>query len=116
MREAVAILNREHPELRVDGEMQGDIAVIPSMRGLSVPDCKVNGQANVLVFPDLQSANITYKLVGHLGQREVIGPLLYGLKQPINMVSANSSVDKIVNMAALTAVDAARNDDVGISD
>ncbi|MCB1181951.1 NADP-dependent malic enzyme [bacterium] len=109
VREAVAILNREHPELRVDGEMQGDIAVIPSMRGLSVPDCKVNGQANVLVFPDLQSANITYKLVGHLGQREVIGPLLYGLKQPINMVSANSSVDKIVNMAALSSYEVGRS-------
>jgi len=101
VREAVQILNREHPELRVDGEMQGDVAVIPGLRGLQVPDSKVNGEANVLIFPDLQSGNIAYKLVGHLGQREVIGPLLYGLKQPINMVSTSSTVEKIVNMAAL---------------
>ncbi len=109
VREAVQILNREHPELRVDGEMQGDMAVIESMCGRSVPDCQVLGQANVLVFPDLQSGNIAYKLVGHLGQREVIGPLLYGLKQPINMVSTSSSVAKITNMAALSSYEVGRS-------
>jgi malate dehydrogenase (oxaloacetate-decarboxylating)(NADP+) len=61
-----------------------------------------------LIFPDLQSANIAYKLVGHLGKREVIGPLLYGLKQPINMVSSNSTVEKIVNMAAMSAYEVGR--------
>jgi malate dehydrogenase (oxaloacetate-decarboxylating)(NADP+) len=108
VRDAVRILNREHPELRVDGEMQGDVAVNASHFGMSVPDCKVMGEANVLVFPDLQSGNIAYKLVGHLGQREVIGPLLFGLKQPINMVSTSSTVAKIVDMAALSSYEVGR--------
>jgi malate dehydrogenase (oxaloacetate-decarboxylating)(NADP+) len=109
VREAVEILNREHPELRVDGEMQGDVAVIDGLCGKNVPDCQVKGQANVLIFPDLQSANIAYKLVGHLGQREVIGPLLYGLKQPINMVSTSSTVAKIANMAAMSSFEVGRS-------
>jgi malate dehydrogenase (oxaloacetate-decarboxylating)(NADP+) len=109
VREAVRILNREHPELRVDGEMQGDVAVLEGMRSKNVPDCQVMGQANVLIFPDLQSANIAYKLVGHLGQREVVGPLLYGLKQPINMVSTSSTVAKIANMAALSSFEVGRS-------
>ncbi|MFO7609414.1 MAG: NADP-dependent malic enzyme [Candidatus Krumholzibacteriia bacterium] len=108
VREAVHILKRDHPELRVDGEMHADVAVVPGKSELAVPDSEVAGQANVLVFPDLQSANIAYKLVGHLGQREVIGPLLYGLKHPINLVNARSSVTEIVNMAALSAYEVGR--------
>ena len=109
VREAVQILNREHPELRVDGEMQGDTAVLERLAGLHVPDGKVTGQANVLIFPDLQSGNIAYKLVGHLGQHEIIGPLLHGLKQPINMVSTSSTVAKIANMAALSSYEVGRS-------
>ncbi len=109
VREAVAILNREHPELRVDGEMQADIAIIAGQCERAVPDCRVMGRANVLVFPDMQSGNIAYKLVGHLGDREVIGPLLYGLKQPINIISFNSTVESIVNMAALSAYEVGRS-------
>jgi malate dehydrogenase (oxaloacetate-decarboxylating)(NADP+) len=103
VREAVRILNEEHPELQVDGEMRADVALLPREHGLSVPDCRIRGQANVLIFPDMQSGNIAYKLVGYLGQREVIGPLLIGLKQPINLVSTHSTVAEIVNMAALSA-------------
>jgi malate dehydrogenase (oxaloacetate-decarboxylating)(NADP+) len=108
VRDAVAILKREHPKLRVDGEMQGDVAVLEGRAALCAPDCQVKGQANVLVFPDLQSANIAYKLVGHLGQRDVIGPLLYGLKQPINMISTSSTVAKIANMAAMSSYEVGR--------
>ncbi len=108
VREAVRILNEEHPELNVDGEMHADVAVLPGECDKSVPDCKVRGQANVLVFPDLQSGNIAYKLVGYLGEREVIGPLLVGLKQPINMVSTQSTVAEIVNMAAISAYEVGR--------
>ena len=108
VREAVRILNEEHPELRVDGEMHGDVAVLPGYCEEAVPDCKVLGEANVLIFPDLQSGNIAYKLVGHLGQREVIGPLLIGLKHPINMVSSRSPVAEIVNMAALSSYEVGR--------
>jgi len=109
VRDAVHILQRQHPDLQVDGEMQADVAILPRMCEKSVPDCKVMGRANVLVFPDLPSANIAYKLVGKLGNdREVIGPLLFGLKQPINIVSASSTVEKIVNMAALSAYEVGR--------
>jgi malate dehydrogenase (oxaloacetate-decarboxylating)(NADP+) len=110
VREAVQILHRDHPDLVVDGEMQADVAIHPRLSENSVPDCRVQGRANVLVFPDLQSANITYKLVGRLGSgREVLGPLLFGLKQPINIVSNNSTVEKIVNMAALSAYEVGRS-------
>jgi malate dehydrogenase (oxaloacetate-decarboxylating)(NADP+) len=109
VREAVRILKREHPELPVEGEMHADVAVVPGRAELVVPDAAVAGNANVLVFPDLQSANIAYKLVGGLGQREVIGPLLYGLKQPINLVCARSTVAEIVNMAALSAYEVGRS-------
>jgi len=108
VREAVRILNEEHPELNVDGEMHADVAVLPGECDKSVPDCKVRGQANVLIFPDMQSGNIAYKLVGYLGEREVIGPLLVGLKQPINMVSTQSTVAEIVNMAAISAYEVGR--------
>jgi malate dehydrogenase (oxaloacetate-decarboxylating)(NADP+) len=109
VRDAVRILNEEHPELRADGEMHGDVAVLSGHCEGAVPDCRVSGSANVLVFPDLQSGNIAYKLVGHLGQREVIGPLLYGLKYPINMISSRSSVAEIVNMAALSSYEVGRS-------
>jgi len=108
VREAVRILNEEHPELSVDGEMHADVAVLPGECDKSVPDCKVRGQANVLIFPDMQSGNIAFKLVGYLGEREVIGPLLIGLKQPINMVSTQSTVTEIVNMAAISAYEVGR--------
>ncbi len=109
VREAVRILNEEHPELMADGEMHGDTAVRPGLAEKLVPDCKIRGGANVLVFPDLQSGNIAYKLVGHLGQREIIGPLLYGLQHPINIVSNSSNVTEIVNMAALSAYEVGRS-------
>jgi malate dehydrogenase (oxaloacetate-decarboxylating)(NADP+) len=108
VREAVGILRSEHPDIRVDGEMRGDAAVVPGLIHRLVPDSKISGEANVLVFPDLQSANIAYKLVGHIGQHEVIGPLLHGLKHPINMVSVESTVDEIVNMAALSSYEVGR--------
>ena len=108
VREAVRILNEEHPELHADGEMHADVAILPGECEHSVPDSKVLGQANVLIFPDMQSGNIAYKLVGYLGQREVIGPLLIGLKQPINVVSTQSTVAEIVNMTALSAYEVGR--------
>ena len=109
MRRAVEILKERHPDLLVDGEMRADTAITPDQRNLAVPDCSVRGRANVLIFPDLQSCNIAYKLVGHMGRNETLGPLLYGLKQPINVVSAGSSVEKIVNMAALSAYEVGRS-------
>ena len=106
MREAVLRLQKEHPDLIVDGEMHGDVAVLPAFSAQSYPISKVAGQANVLVFPDLMSGNIAYKLVGFIGKREVIGPMLIGLKHPINIIAYNSDVREIVNMAALSAFQA----------
>jgi malate dehydrogenase (oxaloacetate-decarboxylating)(NADP+) len=109
VREAVAILHEEHPDLVVDGEMHGDVAVLPEFARDNFPHSKIQGDANVLICPDLQSGNIAYKLVGYLGERrEVIGPLLFGLKHPINVVSYNSDVREIVNMAALSCYQAGR--------
>ncbi len=107
-REAVAILHREHPDVRVEGEMRADAAVLPGQLAKLLPDSRLSAAPNVFVFPDLQSANIAYKLVGHMGNREIIGPLLVGLKQPIHMVSLESTVDEIVNMAALASYEAGR--------
>ena len=109
VREAVTILHREHPELKVDGEMHGDVAVLPDYAARNFPHSKIQGDANVLICPDLQSGNIAYKLVGYIGQqREVIGPLVRGLKYPINVVSFNSDVREIVNMAAFSCYQAGR--------
>jgi len=108
VREAVRMLNRDHPELRADGEMHADVAVAANIPDKSVPDCRVCGEANVLVFPDLQSANIAFKLVEHLGEHAALGPLLYGLKHPINIISSRSTVNEIVNMAALSAYEVGR--------
>jgi len=108
VRDAVGILRREHPELKVDGEMRADAAVLKGSCGQRAPDCRVQGDANVFVFPDLQSGNIAYKLLGHLGRNEMIGPLLFGLKKPVNMISYDSTVDEIVNMAALSSYEVGR--------
>lgn len=108
VREAVSILKREHPELQVDGEMRGDTALNPLSWANYVPDSGVQGPANVLVFPDLQSANIAFMLLKSMCETDTIGPLLYGLRQPINMVSVDSTVDEIINMAALSSYEVGR--------
>lgn len=103
VRDAVAILHEKHPGLCVDGEMHGDVAVLPEWSRANYPQSKVQGDANVLVFPDLESGNIAYKLVSHIGKGEVIGPMLVGLEYPINVVSYDCDVREIINMAALSA-------------
>jgi malate dehydrogenase (oxaloacetate-decarboxylating)(NADP+) len=103
VRHAVEILHREHPDLVADGEMHGDVALLPDYAKANFPTSKVQGDANVLIFPDLQSGNIAYKLVTHISKGEVIGPLIIGLKNPVNIVSFHSDVRDIVNMAAISA-------------
>jgi malate dehydrogenase (oxaloacetate-decarboxylating)(NADP+) len=106
VKEAVLILQREHPELVVDGEMHGEVAINPEFSHENYPNSKIQGDANVLIFPGLNAGNIAYKLVTHIAKGEAIGPLLIGLKYPINVVNFNSSVRDIVNMAALSAYQA----------
>lgn len=103
VREAATILKAERPELTSDGEMHGDVAVSPGFARTFFPDSKIQGDANVLICPDLDSANVAFKLLGYIGQgREAMGPLLEGLLHPVNVVSYNSTAREIANLAALS--------------
>lgn len=109
VREAVAILKRENPGLVVDGEMHGDVALQSSFARSNYPHSKIQGDANVLIFPDLDAANIALKLAVSLGQgREAIGPVLEGMKHPINVASFNSTPREIANLATIACFRAGR--------
>lgn len=103
---AVEIISKKHPELILDGEMHADVAVNPSLSKENFPLSKIQGDANVLIFPSLNASNIGYKLVTEIANGEAIGPLIVGLKYPINVVSLNSDIRDIVNMAALSSIEA----------
>lgn len=95
------------PTLQIDGEMQADAAIIESIGKKKAPGSAIAGRANVLIFPDLQSGNIAYKLVQRLAGAEAIGPVLQGMAAPINDLSRGCSVSDIVNLIAITACQAA---------
>ncbi len=105
--EAVAYLHRYFPDTVVDGEIQADFALNPEMLAKEFPFSKLNGKkVNVLIFPNLESANITYKLLKELNGAESIGPVILGLSKPVHILQLGASVDEMVNMAALAVVDA----------
>lgn len=101
---ATEFLKTKHPDILVDGELQLDAAIVKEIAELKAPGSTVAGKANILIFPDLQAGNIGYKLVQRLGNAEAIGPISQGLKKPINDLSRGCSVDDIVNLIAITAV------------
>ena len=106
VREAVRLLNERHPELVVDGEMQADTAVVPYIAREDYPWSTIQGDANVLIFPNLDAANAAYKLLWRVGGAEVIGPILQGLAKPVHVLQRGVDVNDIVNMAAIAVIDA----------
>lgn len=101
--EAVRLAKEMDPNLKVDGELQADAAIIEAIGQKKAPGSEIAGRANVLVFPSLESGNIAYKLVQRMAGAEAIGPVLQGLAAPINDLSRGCSVDDIINMIAITA-------------
>ena len=104
VRRAVELVRARRPDLEVEGEMQVDPAVVRSVRETEFPFARLSGDANVLIFPDLNSGNIGYKLLWRLGGAEVIGPVLMGMARPVNVLQQGASVQDVVNLAAMTAV------------
>ena len=104
--EATKIVKEKKPELLIDGEFQADAALIPSIGKRKAPDSKIAGNANVLIFPDLQSGNIAYKLTERLAKAEAIGPISQGMRKPVNDLSRGCSVEDIVNVVAITVLQA----------
>ena len=102
VREAIAIVKQKWPDLRIDGEMQADTALNEEMARADFPFSEVAGAANVLVFPGLSSGNIAYKLLRELGGATALGPIIVGLRGPVNVLALGSTVPDIVNMAAIT--------------
>ncbi len=103
---AVALLHEREPALQVDGEMQADTAVVERILTKTYPFSKLREPANVLIFPGLDAANISYKLLDRIGGAQAIGPILVGMAQPVHVLQRGSEVNDIVNMAVIAAVDA----------
>lgn len=104
--EALKIAKEMAPELAIDGELQADAALIPKVGEKKAPGSTVAGKANTLIFPNLDAGNIGYKLVQRLAGAEAVGPIIQGLAKPVNDLSRGCSVDDIVNVSAITAVQA----------
>ncbi|MBO5215059.1 MAG: phosphate acetyltransferase [Clostridia bacterium] len=103
---ATALVKEQAPTLNVDGELQADAALVESVGSLKSPGSSVAGKANVLIFPDLQAGNIGYKLVQRLAGAEAIGPICQGFNKPVNDLSRGCSVEDVVNVVAMTALQA----------
>jgi len=106
IRQAVELVRRRAPLLMIDGEMQADTAVVPQIIEETYPFSTLKGGANVLIFPNLESGNIAYKLLQRIGGAELIGPLLAGLSKPVHVLQRGSEVNDIVHVAAMAVVDA----------
>jgi len=107
VQDAIAYLHKEYPDLIVDGEMQANYVFNKDLRIEKFPFTKLeNHNVNTLIFPNLSSGNIAYKMLGELGDADIIGPILLGIRKPINVLQMGATVREIVNMAAITVIDA----------
>jgi malate dehydrogenase (oxaloacetate-decarboxylating)(NADP+) len=106
VRDAVKLVKERAPDLIIDGEMQADTAVMPEILTRQYPFSTLQERANVLVFPDLNSANIAYKLLWRVGGAEAIGPILLGMARPIHVLQRGAEAADIVNLTAIAVVDA----------
>ncbi len=104
--EATALAKELDPALKIDGELQADAALVPSVGKKKAPGSEIAGNANVLVFPNLEVGNIAYKLIQRLGNADAIGPILQGIARPVNDLSRGCSVDDVYKMIAITACQA----------
>ena len=106
VKKATALVKQQAPDLIVDGEIQANVSLDPALTELQYPFSMLKGDANVFIFPDLQSGNISYKMLNKLGGAEAIGPILMGMAKPVHVLQRGDDVADIVNMAAVSVVDA----------
>jgi len=106
VKQATELVKKIRPDLLIDGEMQADAAVVPEIIERDFPFSNLKSKANLLVFPDLNSGNIAYKLMARIGQASVVGPILMGMKKPIHVLQRGATVDDIINMTAIAVAEA----------
>jgi len=106
VKKAVEIVKAKRPDLIIDGEMQANTAVNPEILTSTYPFSKLKEKANVLIFPDLNSGNIAYKLMEEIGGAAAVGPILMGMNKAVHALQRGDSVDKIVNLTAIAVMDA----------
>lgn len=110
MAQAVNTLHKNHPELEVEGEIQADAALLENLRKEVIGDSKLDGEANLFIFPNLDSANISFNMLRILSDGVTVGPILLGLEKPVHVLKPLASVRRILNMTALCSAEQAKTD------